>query len=138
MQRQHVECRQRPTESGGERGAALVGDLVAADAEEPERRQHASGWRGQQSGQALVADLVLVEEELLERQLAQSRGQGSHAVSPASPIWLRLRREAEVFERGQRPLGEGGGEGGSALVSNLCAEIDNAERRQDAAAEAIC
>ena len=74
----HAQRGQRPTaEGGGERTAALVGDLVALEVQGPERGQHASGGRGQQSGQALVGDLVLVEVERPELgQLAQSRGQG--------------------------------------------------------------
>ena len=55
--------------------------------------------------------------------------------------------EVEAVERGQRPLGEGGGEGGGALGrslgpslgSDLCVEESEAsERGQAAAAEAIC
>ena len=75
-------------ERGGERGAALVGDLGGGVCVGGKFRE-IGAW-GQQRGKALVGDLAAAEEEHLELLGSQPRA-GGRAVSLASPIWLSPR-----------------------------------------------
>ena len=79
----------------------------------------------------VLASRTVPPVELFE--LAQSWGQSGQA--RVSDLVVA---EGEELERGHRPFGEGGGEGGGALGSDLCLlEPEAQERRQAAAAEAV-
>ena len=82
---------------------------------------------GQQRGKALVGDLAAAEEEHLElRQSAPRRGEGSQPRVPDLVV-----AEVNVVERGQRPLGEGGGE---YRLMHSSLNAGNAPRRAKASA----
>eukprot|EP00964_Phaeocystis_antarctica_P133448 scaffold97652_cov66-Phaeocystis_antarctica.AAC.4 len=127
------ESRQRPTtQRRGEYSTACICDVAFAEVEDLKRLEHACHGLGDQGGQARVTDLVACEHvELLERwRLAQRRRQCQQTVVPDL-----VHVEVERPYHGQRPFGEGGGEGGGGLISDLCrGEVKEMERGQTAAA----
>eukprot|EP00964_Phaeocystis_antarctica_P079669 scaffold49653_cov58-Phaeocystis_antarctica.AAC.2 len=82
--------------------------MAVAEVEDLERLEHACHGLGDQSGQPPVADQI-----------------AAHAES-----------QLEHLNRGYRPFGESGGEGGGGLVSDLCrGEGEDDERGQDTVVE---